>query len=387
MTVSKNSGTLFEQTNHHQSLRAGVVNGGIDTIMKQPEDLRYKSVDLPYYQTTISPLLPDTILDFHAHAWEADQWLTPPGVSNTDHIDSGSLGMHPAARYMSTQLTYSVDQLLADGKRIFPDKTYQAVFFGQPTPAIDLAKTNRSIAEQARTGQLFPLRVTGKDQVSQEQLRQELLSGKFFGYKVFLDWIGNDYGHIQIEDMIGSQEMQLADEYHLIVLLHVPGARRLADPAIQRGVQILAQQYPNAQIVLAHCGRCYLPAEMKEAIHAIQPLNNVYLDTSMVMDSTVLQIVFNHIDSSRVLFATDFPIAAMRGRRVRVMDHWVDVVLDGYPESDFRVASDQIHASFMAYEIVLAITTAAEMAGLKPGAVRDIFYNNGMRLLHSVQID
>jgi hypothetical protein len=41
----------------------------------------------------------------------------------------------------------------------------------------------------------------------------------------------------------------------------------------------------------------------------------------------------------------------------------------------------------MAYEIVLAITTAAEMAGLKPGAVRDIFYNNGMRLLHSVQID
>ena len=56
----------------------------------------------------------------------------------------------------------------------------------------------------------------------------------------------------------------------------------------------------------------------------------------MVMDPTVLRMVFDNIASSRVLFATDLPVAAMRGRRVYVMDHWVDLVLEGYPPSDCR---------------------------------------------------
>ena len=76
--------------------------------------------------------------------------------------------------------------------------------------------------------------------------------------------------------------------------------------------------WPGAKIVLAHCGRCYLPAEMEKAIGSARGMPNVFLDTSMVMDEAVLQMVFDSIDSSRVVYGTDLPIAAMRGRRVRV---------------------------------------------------------------------
>jgi predicted TIM-barrel fold metal-dependent hydrolase len=123
---------------------------------------------------------------------------------------------------------------------------------------------------------------------------------------------------------------------------------------------------------------------MKKAVDSIKNLDNVYMDTSMVMDITVLEMVFENIDSSRVLFATDFPVAAMRGRRVNVMDHWVDVVLEGYPISEFRVATNQINASFMAYEIILAVTTAADMAKIGKDKTKDIFYNNGKNLLGKV---
>jgi len=67
-----------------------------------------------------------------------------------------------------------------------------------------------------------------------------------------------------------------------------------------------------------------------------------------------------------------------------VMDHWVDVVLPGYPPSPNRVASADIRATFMAWEIVLAIQRAAAMADLPLDAARRIFYENGMERLAKV---
>ncbi len=56
-------------------------------------------------------------------------------------------------------------------------------------------------------------------------------------------------------------------------------------------------------------------------------------------------MVFDGIDSSRVLFAADFPVAAMVGRR--------------------------------------AVSTAA--AGLTEGKLRQVFFDNGMKVLRSVR--
>ena len=86
-----------------------------------------------------------------------------------------------------------------------------------------------------------------------------------------------------------------------------------------------------------------------------------------------------------MLFASDQPVAMMRGRRVNVMDHWVDIVLGGYPKSGFRVGSDDIHATFMLYEIVVALNQAAEMAGLSDEQRCAMYYDNGMALLQRAE--
>lgn len=114
-------------------------------------------------------------------------------------------------------------------------------------------------------------------------------------------------------------------------------------------------------------------------------MENVYLDTSMVMDPFVLAVVLNRIESERVLFGTDLPVAAMRGRRVTVMDHWVDLVLKGYPPSEYRVQSDSLRATFMVYEIATAIEQAGSFAGLTQQKRRAIFWDNGMAVLGSIR--
>lgn len=148
---------------------------------------------------------------------------------------------------------YPPEHLLADGRKAFPDRTYEAVCFGYPTPAVDWEKDTAYIATAARAHRgLWPLLLAGPALgVSRERYEQALDANRFHGFKVFLDGYGNDYGHVRIEDMVGPVERELANERRLVLLLHVPRAGRLADPEIQDGVRRLAGECPAAKIVLA----------------------------------------------------------------------------------------------------------------------------------------
>lgn len=325
-----------------------------------------------HYRGEIAPVLPPVVLDFHTHTWNADNWKERPW----DTDKSGG-------RYMVADAYYPPERLLQDGRESFPDRGYEAVCFGCPTPAAEWEKDTAYVAAAARSHQgLWPLLLAGPALgLSRARYEQVLDAGGFHGFKVFLNWYGDNYGNIRVEDMLGPDELALANERRLVVMLHVPRSGRLADPEIQAGVRWLAGACPQAKIVLAHCGRCYLPSEMKAAIGCLQGLENVWMDTSMVMDPVALQIALNEIGPGRLLFATDFPVAAMRGRRVQVMNHWVDVVLPGYPASAYRVSGDGFQAGYMAWEIVLAIRWACELAGIADSDRAGIFHDNGARLL------
>lgn len=328
-----------------------------------------ENMDMVFYKNEVAPILPEEILDFHVHVWIKDNFKFLPWEKN----DAGN--------YLVTTVNYSIEDLIKDGKIFFPDRPLKTVCFGIPTPSGNLKKTNEYTATGANIPGFFPLFITGRNTHPVEEIEQAILNGPFLGFKVFLNYIGNDYGDLQIDDMIGPKEMNLAEKYHLVVLLHVPRVERLADPVVQSGVQCLAKTYPNANIVLAHCGRCYIPDQMKRAINSVKNLENVYFDTAMVMDPTVLQIILESVEFSRVLFASDLPVARMMGRRVYVMDHWVDIVLEKYPKSLYRVQSNDIRATYMVYEIILAIKRAAERVNINKEALKSIFYNNGKKLL------
>jgi uncharacterized protein len=333
------------------------------------------SIQSAFYKEQIAPFLPSIVLDFHTHTWRKSDWHRVPWKSGT-----------PGGTYMVAAEDYPVERLMGDGRACFPDKEYRAVSFGYPTPSADNEKDTKYVAEAATTPGLYPLMVAGAPlALPKAVIRERLEAGRFLGYKVHTPWQGDDYGNTSVADMIGPNEMDIAQELGLVVMLHVPRSGRLADPEIQAGVKALSEGWPAAKIVLAHCGRCYMPAEMERAIGSLKNLSNVYLDTSMVMDETVLRMVFDGIDSSRVLYATDFPVAAMVGRRVRVLGHWVDIVTGDVPESAYRVKAEGIGATYMALEIAVAVLTAGRAAGIGDANLRKVFFENGMNVLRSVR--
>jgi len=285
---------------------------------------------------------------------------------------------------MSTEIDFGVEKLQQCAYEIFPELDYRAVVFGQPTPTADTDRTNMYAAESAQNNSYYPLMIPIPGAKTTPQLAESVVAGGYYGFKVFLNWTGNDYADVAVEDMITDVEMSVADDSGLIVLLHVPGAERLAAEGVQKSVKRYSKSYPNAKIVLAHCGRCYDQDTMARSTEFLAELDNVYMDSSMVMDPGVIKLVFDAIGPRRLLFGTDFPVAVMKGRRVHVMDHWVDIVAQGYPASEYRVPSDNMHATYMAYEIILAVVRGGRLSGLSESEISNVFFENGMSLIRSV---
>ena len=340
-----------------------------------------------FFENELRAYLPEKILDFHTHVWQLDHWINYNGNTMVqDNTVFASAEEKEHQKYMSTTVAYSAEDLLADGAAAFPGLEYHAVIFGQPTPACNQSRTNAYAAETARKYEtLYPLRCTGPALgTSPETLQREMETGGFYGYKVFLDWVGDQYPPLTFEDMLTETEFRYANERGLIVLLHVPRSGRLADPEVGASVRRMALKYPNMKLVLAHCGRCYRYEEIRQALHWVTDLDNVWFDCSMAMDPTVMAYILQRKDPRKMLFATDCPVAAMHGKRVNVGDHWVDLVLPDVPAAHYRVISDNMRATFMIHEIAKAVIIGAELAGLSVEECKRIFFQNGMDLLHGV---
>jgi len=107
---------------------------------KQKQDaMTVLPADDACYRGEIAPVLPPTVLDFHTHTWSADNWKERPWDTEKG-----------GGRYMVTNAFYPPEQLLADGRACFPDRVYEAVCFGTPTPAADWDKDTAYVAAAAR---------------------------------------------------------------------------------------------------------------------------------------------------------------------------------------------------------------------------------------------
>jgi predicted TIM-barrel fold metal-dependent hydrolase len=150
----------------------------------------------------------------------------------------------------------------------------------------------------------------------------------------------------------------------------------------------LAREFPRARLVVAHMGvvYCYVP-DFDQAMAAIQPYNNIYLDTAMVSDSRVIAKAFETIGPNRILFGSDAPFSYLRGgytinpagqRRLysQTKYNWVS-------KEDRRHYTDRLDSLKLIHlNIVSAIKQAME--ALAPAshnkAKDDIFWRNGSTL-------
>jgi len=342
--------------------------------MPESESEYYNRVDMRVYRDEIAPILPPEVLDIHAHIWSKS--LVAEKKYNRYAASDGYRGIPDQ---------YGYAELEGSGRRLFPDRTYHAVCFGAPYPEAVQLGTNDEVSRGAQEWpHRYPLLVATPTD-SADELRRTLLDGGFYGIKVAVNLEPHAYATDRITHVFSEAQRKLANEFGLMVMLHIPRASRLADPEHVADILRICSENPDAHIILAHLGRSYCTWSIRDSIHTLKDIPNLYWDVSFVQNAMVYEILFENVDSRRVLFGTDLPVADVRGHRVCVNNQWVDVTRDRYSWAAFRREGLQMEATFMAYEIIRALREGAERAGIDEEQLRAVFFANGMRLVEDVR--
>ena len=156
------------------------------------EEQRYQQMDLPFYHNEIAPILPEEVLDFHTHVWISSVWKS-----------EAVKGKLKGEKYMVTTKDYSIESLINDGKMMFPDRPYKCVCFGQPTPAVDLRKTNEYTAKTAANNLLYPLIITGKNLIELQKITEQVYIDKSIKQYIINIIFASRYPNIEeIENLI-----------------------------------------------------------------------------------------------------------------------------------------------------------------------------------------
>lgn len=178
------------------------------------------------------------------------------------------------------------------------------------------------------------------------------------------------------EDYIPEWVWPLAHERGLVITLHLVRAGAMADADNLRYVRDHCERFPNAKLILAHCGRSFHAPNAAAGAAGLGGLQNVWFDTAAVCEPEPILALLEAFGPRRLLWGSDFPVSEGRGRCVTAGDgfFWLS------PENTAQ-ASPPCELLPVGLESLRALQTAAQEFGLNAADLQDVFADNARRLL------
>ncbi len=323
--------------------------------------------NLRIFKEEFEDFLPSRILDFHVHVFPRN--AVPPGCEK--YLSSGG---------EVTQ--YTIEELKQDLAELYPKRECYAICFGIPYKELNAYNNNEYVAKSCDRKHFFPLRLLRPEE-DPKVVTEDIRKKEFLGFKPYFSYVNKpDVNDVEINDMLPGRLMEIADKFGLIVMLHIPRRARLADPLNQRQIIALAEHYPGAKIVLAHIGRAYFLKNIIGHLEKIKHLPNVYFDLAMLNNWEVLEYLFDNVDSHKILYATDTPMALAPGKSVEINNQYAYITPGPWHAGTVIMDESKklIYTSFL-YEEIRAIKKAVRRLNLPKLFVENLFYSNGMKLL------
>jgi predicted TIM-barrel fold metal-dependent hydrolase len=329
--------------------------------MNPTEDIpSWTETDRQIYDTEIRPWLPDRLFDAHTHL--IDNALHPRLAETMPLALDPMLG------------NIDLPRLEAWWRMLFPEAQVSGLLMAFPTEDVDVAAENAFVARSAEgTPHRFSLMT--RPETPAADLEAEVLRWRPAGLKPYLVFARRpDPENAALRDLIPEEQLDVADRHGLAVTLHVAKARGMADPDNLRDIARLVHDFPRCQFILAHCGRCFIAANMEAALEALPVEENLWLDTSAVCDTGVFLHLFRRYDPTRLIFGTDLVTAAgFRGTYTPLGRSWHVITAA-------QVSGLEARPTFAAYENLRALLLAARHCGWTDRMREDLFYNNAARL-------
>lgn len=327
----------------------------------------YFTVDLPFYRDYIRDFLPERVIDIHAHVGTRMARPIAECVFWPDRVTRRS--------------DMSIPALLDAYMKLLPGKDVTVVCFGYPERD-NVDNANTYIAnELPQYPNIHGFALT-LPQWSEEELFTTMKNGGFCGLKCYANMVeGLSPTDVTILDMYPHHQLELAEENGWIVMLHVPRSGRLADTQNIKQLQEIRSRYPDLKLIIAHVGRAYFPEVAKNSLPLLRDLE-FYYDISANTCQPVFELLLEQINPTYILYGSDLPVFAMRGKRVIHGEHYINYIYRAdWEDEHTRRSPDEDEFTFMLYEEIVAFRRAAERCGLTRKDIENVFYGNAEKLL------
>ena len=143
--------------------------------------------------------------------------------------------------------------------------------------------------------------------------------------------------------------------------------------------------FPNLRLILAHAGRSYCVCDIIDSIRHIKNLDNVFVDTAVINNWEVIEILLKELGSERIIYGSDFPIAALRGKNICINNKHYFVTARVFPWSISGSGIKEQNMTFFIYEEIREILKGVYKTGLGKKDIDNIFFNNIKNILDSIQ--
>ena len=318
---------------------------------------------------TLARVLPDAVFDAHAHLYRVSDLSVPVP-------DFAARG--PASATLAEWRRHTEQQV---GR----GRCRGGLFF--PIPSVDQAGADRAGVDRAND---FLLEQLSSEPASRglilihpddspDEVADKLGDERIVGFKVYHTFSPDKPTfEAGIESFLPDWAWSLADDRGLIILLHLVKSRALADPDNQRYLRARCEAYPGAKLVLAHAARGFHAPHTVEGLGGLAGLTNVWFDTSAVCESAALVAIIERFGPRRLLWGSDFPVSQIRGKCVTVGDGFAWLQADTVQWDRLKPGCEP---ALVGLESLRAVGQAIDEVGLNGSDVRDIFFDNAMRLV------
>jgi glutamate-1-semialdehyde 2,1-aminomutase len=252
------------------------------------------------------------------------------------------------------------------------------LFFAYPTRSMDVVGANRFLADQMKTDVNSRGLMILTPKQDPADVERQILDDGFAGFKVYHVFADRtDTMNAPSEDFIPESGWELANQYGLMITLHMVLPRALAEPENQAYIRQHCERYPKAKLILAHAARGFCGRHTVEGIDSLRGLDNVFFDTSAICEPEAFEAILKVFGPTRLLFGSDFCVTEMRSRCVNLADGflWLESLNPDYSQSQFA------QPTLLGIESLLALKQACTNQHLNDSDVEEVFCLAARRLL------
>lgn len=194
---------------------------------------------------------------------------------------------------------------------------------------------------------------------------------------------GPDWEGCRIGSFLPESAWAVANQKRLPIILHMMRPKALADDENFDYIVRMARCYPNAKLVLAHCGRGFAAWTLLERINALAKIENIWYDLAAVCEAAPVAACVMRTSGKRVVWGSDYPINMYRGRAISLSSGQLWLTGDQLK----NVAPQGSDACLLAGENLMAVRRAALLLDLDRTQIDDLFYNNAIRMLGLEEVE